>query len=143
VVLILVPFLKYPGSPPATSFDETIDRRTGLYFVMLAMSVVMAALAVWAARQVHKVRDGWTAALAGVAIYVVAIGLEMALLPSIDEVPRDFDPNVLWEFRQSALAMHLVIWSTLGLLFGYLTERGVRRAAEQGANVPLQSAGIL
>src|SRR3712207_693246 len=28
IVLILVPFLKYPASPPATSFDETIDRRT-------------------------------------------------------------------------------------------------------------------
>ena len=45
VAVILVPFLKYPGNPPASSDDGSIGQRTGLYLVMLLFSVLVAVLA--------------------------------------------------------------------------------------------------
>jgi len=47
-------------------------------------------------------------------------------LPSINEVPEKFSAGVLWQFRVAALGMQLVLWTTLGLLFGALTERSLR-----------------
>ncbi len=143
VVLVVVPFLKYPADPPAASFADTIDARTQNFFLFLLLSVVMAGLAIALGRQVAESRGAWAGSLSGLAVYVVGVGVEMALVPSADPVPRGFDPNVLWDFRIASLAIHLALWTTLGLAFGYLTERSVRRAARQGAAVPLQSAGVL
>src|SRR5687768_16511547 len=36
----IVPFLKYPATPPAVGSGETIDNRTALYFGFLAVSVL-------------------------------------------------------------------------------------------------------
>jgi hypothetical protein len=46
-----------------------------------------------------------------------------SLLPAIDEVPSDFPASVLWRFRIASWEMQCLLWSTLGLLFGWLTER--------------------
>jgi predicted cobalt transporter CbtA len=143
VVLVLVPFLKYPAAPPAASLAETIDARTQHFFVFLLLSAVMAALAVALGRQVARTQGSWPGVLAGIGVYLVGVGAEMALAPAAEKVPVGFDPNVLWDFRVASLAMHLTIWVTLGLLFGYLTERGLRRAAAQQSSVPLQSASVL
>src|SRR5580698_1134609 len=45
VVLILVPQVKYPANPPSIGEPETIALRTGLYFTMIALSVVVAIAA--------------------------------------------------------------------------------------------------
>ena len=47
----------------------------------------------------------------------------------VDEVPEHFPATVLWQFRLAALGTQLVLWATLGLLFGWLTERRLQRAA--------------
>jgi hypothetical protein len=44
-------------------------------------------------------------------------------LPPINEVPSDFPAVVLWHFRIDSLAMQAIMWATLGLVFGALTER--------------------
>jgi hypothetical protein len=44
-------------------------------------------------------------------------------LPAINEVPEQFSAVVLWQFRVAALGLQVVLWTTLGLLFGALTER--------------------
>src|SRR5439155_3576026 len=46
VVVILVPFLKYPANPPAVGKPETLGTRTELYLLMLASSVLAAVIAV-------------------------------------------------------------------------------------------------
>lgn len=46
VVLYLVPFLKYPASPPAVGRPETIDHRTSVYVVMVIGSVLLAVAAI-------------------------------------------------------------------------------------------------
>src|ERR671929_6039 len=39
--LYVIPFLKYPASPPALSLDETIRQRTLLYILLVVLSALM------------------------------------------------------------------------------------------------------
>jgi predicted cobalt transporter CbtA len=126
-VVVLVPQLKYPANPPAVGLPETIGSRTGLFFVMLLISVVAAVLATWVRGRLMRPFGTWNATLAAGAIFVAVIAEAMLLLPSVNEVPADFPAAVLWQFRVASLGTEAVLWLTLGLLFGYLTERRMAR----------------
>ncbi|HEU0128959.1 MAG TPA: CbtA family protein, partial [Pseudonocardiaceae bacterium] len=54
------------------------------------------------------------------------------LLPTINEIPDAFPATVLWEFRVAALGTQLVMWATIGLLFGALVARAFTNEAAQG-----------
>src|SRR5919201_1894428 len=45
VVLFLVPFVKYPATPPSVGDPDTIGRRTTLYATMFAISILAAIAA--------------------------------------------------------------------------------------------------
>ena len=53
------------------------------------------------------------------AIIVIA----QLVLPDVNEVPADFPAVVLWRFRMASLGMQVLMWTTLGLVFGMLAER--------------------
>jgi hypothetical protein len=123
VALILVPQVKYPANPPSIGEPETIGLRTGLYFMMIALSVVAAIAAVSTARHLARRQGPWAGAiLAGIA-YLVVIAAGMLILPPINEVPADFSAVTLWNFRIASLGIELVLWTALGLIFGVLAER--------------------
>jgi predicted cobalt transporter CbtA len=61
--------------------------------------------------------------LIAAAAYIDCIIAAQLLLPAVDEVPDGFPAPVLWDFRIASLGMQFVMWSTIGLLFGALTER--------------------
>jgi predicted cobalt transporter CbtA len=126
VVLVLIPQLKYPANPPAVGSGETIGSRTALYFALVAFSVLVAIAALGLARRFVARFGGRTATLIGAAAYLVAMSIVMQVLPSIDEVPDGFSSTLLWQFRASAIGTQLVLWTALGLAFGYLTERSAR-----------------
>jgi predicted cobalt transporter CbtA len=126
MAIVLVPQLKYPANPPAVGDADTIGYRTGLFFVMLAISIAAMVLAVNIGRQLLAAHGLWTAALTAGAVFVVIIVAAEYLLPDINEVPDEFPAVVLWRFRIAALGMQLVMWASLGLLFGWLTERSLR-----------------
>ena len=65
----------------------------------------------------------WNAAIIAGVAYVVFIGLVQYLLPPINEVPENFSAMVLWRFRTTSLGMHVILWATLGIVFGILAER--------------------
>ena len=65
----------------------------------------------------------WNATGAAGAAFLVAVGLAYAFLPAINEVPKDFPATLLWQFRLSAIAIQLTLWTSFGLLFGHLAER--------------------
>jgi predicted cobalt transporter CbtA len=65
----------------------------------------------------------WNAGLAGGVAFLAVIGVAMAMLPWIDEVPAAFPASLLWRFRLAALGMQLGLWATIGLVFGLLVER--------------------
>ena len=48
--LYVIPFLKYPASPPAVGLDETIRQRTLLYLMMVVLSAALFVAAVWLGR---------------------------------------------------------------------------------------------
>jgi predicted cobalt transporter CbtA len=129
VAIALVPFLKYPANPPAANNAETIGRRTTLYFLMLLFSVLAAVGATLLAKSLTSRLDTWNAVLVAIAAFVVVVGIVAALLPSITETPADFPATVLYQFRLASITTQVVVWTTLGLLFGALTERSLRRQA--------------
>jgi predicted cobalt transporter CbtA len=127
VAIVLVPALKYPANPPAVGAAETIGSRTALFFAMLLISVVALAAAVALARRLQLRLGAWNAALIAGAAFVVAIALVQSALPGINEVPEHFSAELLWRFRVASLGMQLVLWATIGLLFGFLAERATMR----------------
>ena len=129
----LVPFLKYPANPPATGSEETIGRRTVLFVLMIVISVAAAMFAVLLARGLASRLGGWNAVLVGVAGFVALVATAMLVLPSVDEVPADFPADVLWRFRLASIGTQLVLWTTIGLVFGALTERRARPASSPSA----------
>ncbi|MFC7219727.1 CbtA family protein [Streptomyces polyrhachis] len=123
LAVYVVPFLKYPANPPGVGDPATIDRRTQLYFLLLALGVLLALLAVVAGRRLAPRLGSWNATLAAGGAFVAAIGLAYALMPSLNEVPADFPAQLLWQFRLSALAVHVTLWASFGVVFGLLAER--------------------
>ena len=123
VTLIVVPGLKYPANPPSVGDPETIAQRTKLFFLMLLVSVAAAVIAVKAARKLIASRGAWAGAILGVALYIVIVSVAGSLFPVINEVPEQFSAVLLWKFRVASLGIQLVLWTTLGLVFGAVAER--------------------
>jgi predicted cobalt transporter CbtA len=120
LVVYVVPFLKYPANPPAVGNEDTIGQRTGLYLAMVVMSVLFAVIAVYLGRRLASRLGAWNAALVAAGGYVVTVAAAQTLLPSLNEAPAGFPATVLWEFRIASLGTQLVLWITIGLLFGTL-----------------------
>ena len=97
VAVILVPFLKYPGNPPASSDDGSIGQRTGLYLVMVLFSVLVAVLATALGRALVARLGTWNATLAAVGAYLLVVLIGGALLP----VPS-VDTWVQWRYDWAA-----------------------------------------
>ncbi len=125
LAVYLVPDLKYPANPPSVGVPETIGCRTGLYFFMVAFSIAALAFAVTLGRRLSARFGGWNATLIAGAAFLVVVAVVQTVLPDINEVPADFPAVVLWRFRVASLGTQVVLWGTLGLLFGFLTERSL------------------
>jgi hypothetical protein len=128
IAAVLVPFLKYPANPPASSLDTTIGQRTSLYVIMVAVSLVLAAAATALARRLADRIGWWNAVLTGAVAYVVLVALAGLLLPPIAETPSDFPAAVLYDFRMASLGGHVVLWAVLALVFAALVHRGTNPA---------------
>lgn len=135
LALWVVPALKYPPNPPATSDDATITQRALLYLLMVGLSALFMVAAVYLGRQLAPRLGAWNAALAGGASYVVAVGVVMLVLPTVDETPgplRDdagtivfpgFPAVDFYEFRLYTFFTQLILWTTIALVFGALASR--------------------
>ena len=135
VTVYLVPFVKYPPNPPAVGQADTIGARTGWYLVTVLASVVLAIAAVWLARGLTARFGAWNGRLLAAGAYAAAVAVVMVPLPTVNEAPeplRDasgailypgFPADVLYEFRVVALGTQLVLWATIGVVFGGLAGR--------------------
>jgi Probable cobalt transporter subunit (CbtA) len=130
--LYVIPFLKYPASPPAVSLDETIQQRTLLYLLMVVLSVALLVAAVYAGHRLAPQLGAWNATMVAAAGYVAAVAVLMLVLPAIHETPGDFPAEYLYEFRLYSLGTQLVLWAAIGLVFAPLVGRllGETRRAE-------------
>jgi predicted cobalt transporter CbtA len=123
VTVVLVPSLKYPANPPSVGNPETIGIRTAAFFLLIAFSVATAVLAIQVGRRLNLRYGAWNSSLLAVGLFVITMSVISHLLPEIDEVPPGFPVTLMWRFRIAALEIQAVMWATLGLLFGWLTER--------------------
>lgn len=114
VAVALVPFLKYPATPPAVGSAETIGDRTGYYFVFQLVSLVVAVAAVALAARLWDRTGAFEAVVAAAAAYVVVVAVVGALLPTVNEV-GDFPADTLWFFRRASLLALATMWAVLGV----------------------------
>jgi predicted cobalt transporter CbtA len=119
--ITLVPTLKYPPNPPAVGHEETLRDRTGLYLLMVVLSVALALAAVWLGRRIVARFGVWSASLIGAAAYVLAIATVMLSLPAVAETPDGFPAEVLYDFRIYSVGTALAMWATIGVVFESLT----------------------
>jgi hypothetical protein len=128
LVVVLVPALKYPPTPPAVGLHETVRVRTAAFLAMTAGSLLAAIAAAWSARRLPGLGrlDRW---LVGALVYATAATLVAAVLPLVDEVPADFPASLLWHYRVAALASQCVFWLATAALFGRLAEPLLARGA--------------
>jgi predicted cobalt transporter CbtA len=131
VAIVLVPSLKYPANPPSVGNPETIGIRTGAYFLLIAISAMAMALSIKAGRGLGKSFGGWNASILAALLFAALVGTAAHFLPAIDEVPTGFPATLLWKFRIASWETQVVLWSALGLLFGWLTERAEGAASSR------------
>ena len=123
IALVLAPGLKYPPNPPSIGDPETIGYRTSLYFLMIAISIAMIVLATQLRRFWARSMGVWNATIVSVLAFVAVIAAIESALPSINEVPNEFPATLLWQFRIASFGMQAILWSVMGVLFGWLAER--------------------
>ena len=157
--IYLVPFVKYPATPPSIGHGATIGVRGALYVVMMVCSVAFLIGAVVLGKRLARRFGNWNATLLAALAFVVVIGVVMALLPSLGELAanvRDygeqatetpqplrnpagqivypgFPADVLWDFRFYSIAAQAIMWAAIGLLFAPLAERLLAPKAERVA----------
>jgi Probable cobalt transporter subunit (CbtA) len=115
----VVPALKYPANPPSVGEPDTIKLRTGLYFLMIAISLAATLGAAMLRRRLVPRYGAWNGSLLSVAAYLVVLGAVFLALPNINEVPASFPAATLWDFRLASLGIQTVLWGSLGIMFGY------------------------
>ena len=139
VAVGLVPFLKYPPNPPAVGDPDSIGRRTALFLAMVAISVLVAVLAVIAGRRLGPALGPWNATIAAALGFVAVVALVQWAMPDADEVGRDFPATTLYQFRIASLAIQASVWATLALTFGALADRLFQPRAARESRVPVAS----
>ncbi|HEY4802059.1 MAG TPA: CbtA family protein [Paraburkholderia sp.] len=133
VAIYLVPNIKYPANPPSVGDPETIGYRTGLFFLMIAISIAVSVFSL-KVRAAFAPRLGvWNASIAALVLFVVVIGAIQFALPTINEVPAAFPAVLLWKFRTVSIGMQAILWTTIGLLFGALAEKLLGANARTGS----------
>ena len=125
LAVFLLPFLMYPANPPAVNGGD-ITARTNSYLVVLAISLAVVIGGAVLARRLAPTLGSWNAWLAVVLGAVAVLVLAYRLLPDAAPTPAGFPADVLWDFRTAAVLIQLVTWSTIGLVFGALSERELR-----------------
>jgi hypothetical protein len=120
----LVPFLKYPATPPAVGHPDTLGKRTTLFFLMILLSVLLGIAATIAGRRLAPRLGNWNATLVAGAGFIAAVTIAFVFLPSNeDAVAQGFPAALLWEFRLAALAVQAALWAGFAVAFGFLAQR--------------------
>ncbi|MGW5781182.1 CbtA family protein [Streptomyces sp. NPDC003863] len=138
----LVPFLKYPATPPAVGNPDTIGKRTTLFFLMILLSVLLGIAALIAGRRLAPRLGNWNATLAAGAGFVAVTAVAFAVLPgNEDSVAAGFPAGLLWDFRLASLAIQAVLWAVFGIAFGVFAQKVLApRADTAGPEVHVGAA---
>jgi hypothetical protein len=107
--VVLVPFLKYPATPPGMGDPESITERTLLYLTVVTSSLLALLAAPRTARTAGRI--------AGLAVFAGTVACVLLVLPAAEAPPASHPDELVRDFRLVSLAMQAVLWSSLALLF--------------------------
>lgn len=119
LVIVIVPFMKYPANPPAVGDPDTVNERTILYFAVLALSIALANGA-WSFVQ-RVERTALTRTWLGATIYALGLALIFLALPGADRI--DAPADLVWNFRLASLGGLAATWAVMSLTMGTLLTR--------------------
>jgi predicted cobalt transporter CbtA len=145
VAVHLVPALKYPPNPPGVGDPATVGRRTALYVLLIAFSVVATVGAVrlggWlAARGMAPAPRHVVTAVAWSALVAAALA-GFPTPPDAVEAPA----TLVWQFRLTVVGGWLGLWAVTGAVFGWLAlppaDRRVGPAPPGEASEELRRSG--
>ncbi|MCK9248369.1 MAG: CbtA family protein [Solirubrobacteraceae bacterium] len=122
---VIVPFTKYPANPPAVGSGDTIDERTGWFFVLVIIALVGVVAAVRLGRQLHARWGAGNAIFAAGVLFVLLMAVAHVALPNENEVRAGFPPQILWDFRLANLGTQAIVWTTVAFGFGIAAEHAV------------------
>ncbi|CAN3984764.1 Predicted cobalt transporter CbtA [Kitasatospora purpeofusca] len=143
VTVYFVPFLKYPANPPAVGNPDTIGKRTALFFLMIALSVLIGVAAVILGKRLAPRLGTWNATVAaGLGYAVVMAVLAFVLPPNDDAIPDGFPAALLWDFRLASIGLQVVLWTGFALLFGTLADRALAPAAPTAERAPVAAPAV-
>ncbi|MFD9060950.1 CbtA family protein [Kitasatospora purpeofusca] len=143
VTVYFVPFLKYPANPPAVGNPDTIGKRTALFFLMIALSVLIGVAAVILGKRLAPRLGTWNATVAaGLGYAVVMAVLAFVLPPNDDAIPDGFPAALLWDFRLASIGLQVVLWTGFALLFGTLADRTLAPAAPAAERAPVAAPAV-
>jgi hypothetical protein len=114
VAVALVPFLKYPATPPAVGSGDTIGDRTSWFFGFVLLSVAVAALASLLAVRLAADVGVYAGVVSGAGLYLVVMVVAGLLMPTVNEV-GDFPADELWFFRRASLLTLVALWGVIGV----------------------------
>ncbi len=134
VSVALVPFLKYPATPPAVGNPDTIGDRTLEYFAMQGISLLAAIGVVLLARRLLGTLGTYRSVLIAAGSYLLVVLVTGLLLPTVNEIGA-FPADTLWYFRRASLMTLTTMWAAIGIvltgLIGRLYERESRTTARK------------
>jgi hypothetical protein len=122
VAFALVPFLKYPATPPAVGSGDTIGDRTALYFGFVVVSLVAATAATYAAVRLRERIGTYGGVVAGAAGYLAVMVIAGQVFATVNEV-GDFPADTLWFFRRASLFTLATMWAVIGVVLTGLVSR--------------------
>ncbi|MGF6290921.1 putative cobalt transporter CbtA [Paraburkholderia youngii] len=138
IAIVVVPNIKYPANPPSVGDPDTIGARTGLFFLMIAISLATMVFSLKVRRRAAAKLGAWNGSIVAGLVFVAIIAAVQLSMPVINEVPATFPAVLLWKFRVAAIGMQVVMWTTIGLLFGAMVERSA--FMRTNARVTMKSA---
>src|SRR5262249_23693386 len=79
--------------------------------------------------------DSWNGALISAAGFFLLAAFAGAALPSVDGIPADFPAGVLGKFRLTSIGPRAIFWCALGVSFGAMAEKWLKRRSKQGVTL--------
>ncbi|MGH2822037.1 MAG: CbtA family protein [Thermoleophilaceae bacterium] len=132
----LIPFLKYPTNPPTVGDPNTIGQRTAWYLAMIGVSIATAVIAWIASRRLEaKGIEAHKRQLIVAGGYIAVIGAAFLLFPA-EQDPIAIGADVIWATRLSSAIGVALLWTAIGVAFGLLMMRAVRKSPSIAEPVP-------
>ncbi len=121
--LTLIPALRYPANPAGVGDPGTVTDRTANYLLAVALGIVVVTCA-YAALRALAARGAGVAArqTAVTSASVIAVAVGYGLLPDMSD-PVNAPAALVYDFRVRSLGLLVLLYATLGAVFGALTLR--------------------